>query len=81
MCCFLVFRYLLRDWVQRKAMAYPKFVIIEKAIASEGLPFVALIRVAPYPFPLFNLLFAASSVSFWTFSLGTMIAQFKVCIC
>jgi len=61
-------------------MTYPKFALIEKAIAKEGLPFVVLIRIAPYPYPVFNVLFAASSVPFWTFALGTMIAQAKILI-
>ena len=59
---------------------YEKFSVVERAIAKEGIFFVALVRLAPYPYPLFNALFAASSVPFSTFLFGTMIAQVKVYI-
>jgi len=57
---------------------YPKYVALERAIEKEGLPVVILIRIAPYPYPLFNALFAASRVKFHTYAIGTAVSLVKV---
>eukprot|EP01087_Luapelamoeba_hula_P018670 TRINITY_DN6056_c0_g1_i1.p1 TRINITY_DN6056_c0_g1~~TRINITY_DN6056_c0_g1_i1.p1 ORF type:complete len:458 (-),score=49.96 TRINITY_DN6056_c0_g1_i1:262-1635(-) len=76
--CFLVARYFFRDWVMRKVSNYPRFQAIERAISGEGLYLVFLLRLAPYPYPLFTVLFSASSVPFSVFAIATAVAQCKI---
>ncbi len=58
--------------------SYPKYVALERALEKEGLPLVILIRIAPYPYPIFNALFAATRVEFHIFAIGTAISLIKV---
>jgi len=77
LCSFAILRYAFRDWIEKKTRRYPKYVALERAIEKEGLPVVILIRIAPYPYPLFNALFAASRVKFHTYAIGTAVSLVK----
>ncbi|ELR24679.1 SNARE associated Golgi protein [Acanthamoeba castellanii str. Neff] len=77
---FLAFRYAFRDWVEKQTRSYPKYVALERALEKEGLPLVILIRIAPYPYPIFNALFAATRVEFHIFAIGTAISLIKILI-
>lgn len=56
---------------------YPKFTTIERAVFNGGLKFLILIRVAPYPFGLSNVLFSATSVTFREFFVASGVALLK----
>jgi hypothetical protein len=47
-------------------------------LEKEGLPLLILIRIAPYPYPIFNALFAATRVQFHIYAIGTAVALIKV---
>jgi uncharacterized membrane protein YdjX (TVP38/TMEM64 family) len=52
---FLVGRFLLRDWVARRASSHPRFAAVERAVARGGWRIVGLLRLSPlFPFNLLN---------------------------
>jgi uncharacterized membrane protein YdjX (TVP38/TMEM64 family) len=54
-CSFLIGRYLLRGFLQRKLAQNAKFQAIDQAIAQEGWKIVLLSRLSPiFPFSLLN---------------------------
>lgn len=61
---FLVGRYLLRNWINKKIEGNQKFVAIDKAVAEEGFKIVLLTRLSPiFPFNLLNYAFGVTKVS------------------
>ena len=68
---FLLGRYWLRDWAQRRLAGFPKLLAIEKAVSREGFRLVLLTRLSPaFPFSLLNLAFGLSEVSLRDYSIG-----------
>ena len=68
---FLLGRYWLRDWAQRRLAGFPKLLAIEKAVSREGFRLVLLTRLSPaFPFSLLNLAFGLSEVSLRDYNLG-----------
>jgi len=52
---FLVGRFLMRDWVARRASLHPRFAAVERAVARGGWRIVGLLRLSPlFPFNLLN---------------------------
>lgn len=52
---FLIGRFLLRDWVARRASSHPRFAAVERAVARGGWRIVGLLRLSPlFPFNLLN---------------------------
>ncbi len=61
---FFVGRYLARGWVAKQIEAYPRFRVIDEAVASEGWKIVGLTRLSPaFPFNLLNYAFGVTRVS------------------
>ena len=68
---FLLGRYALRGWAQRRLQGWPKLQAVEQAVSREGLRLVLLTRLSPaFPFSLLNLAYGLSAVSLRDYSLG-----------
>ena len=68
---FLLGRFWLRGWAQRRLAALPKLLAVERAVSREGLKLVLLTRLSPaFPFSLLNLAYGLSEVSLRDFTLG-----------
>jgi uncharacterized membrane protein YdjX (TVP38/TMEM64 family) len=68
---FLLGRYGLRAWAQRRLAALPKLLAVERAVSREGLKLVLLTRLSPaFPFSLLNLAYGLSEVSLRDYSIG-----------
>ncbi|KAJ3106056.1 Tlg2-vesicle protein [Phlyctochytrium planicorne] len=76
--CFLGARKFLgrhyRDYFLSK---YPKLKVVEAAIEKGGLKLIVLIRLAPYPFGIINVIFSTTSISVYRFAAATSIAATK----
>ena len=68
---FVVSRYLLRGFVQRKLAGHAKFRAIDAAVGREGWKIVALMRFVPMPFGLVNYLFGLTAVPLVPYILAT----------
>lgn len=72
-CAFLLGRYFCRDWVLRKLEKYPKFEVVDRAIAKEGWKIVFLMRLSPlFPFNLLNYLLGISKISLRDYLIGSL---------
>lgn len=61
---FLVGRYLARPWVERWAAGSPRFTAIDRAVATDGLRIVFLLRLTPLvPFTALNYLLGLTRIS------------------
>jgi uncharacterized membrane protein YdjX (TVP38/TMEM64 family) len=68
---FLLGRYWLRDWAQRRLANLPRLQAVERAVSREGLRLVLLTRLSPaFPFSLLNLAYGLSEVSLRDYTLG-----------
>lgn len=66
---FLVGRYLLRDWVQRLTKKYAVFEALDKALESNGLKIMVLLRLSPIlPFNALNYISSVTAVGFWEYT-------------
>lgn len=71
---FLVGRYLVRGWVERRIKGNNKFKAIDEAVAREGWKIVGLTRLSPiFPFILLNYAFGVTQVSFKDYFFSTWI--------
>ncbi len=71
--CFLISRYLAREWVERKLAAFPKFATIDQAVAKQGLKIVLLLRLSPiFPFNLLNYALGLTQVRFLDYLIGSV---------
>ncbi len=70
---FWLGRNVARDWVSEKIRAYPKFALIDQAVAKEGFKIVFLTRLSPlFPFNLLNYAFGITQVSLKDYVLGSV---------
>ena len=70
---FWLGRNVARDWVSKKMSAYPKFALIDRAVAKEGFKIVFLTRLSPlFPFNLLNYAFGITQVSLKDYVLGSV---------
>jgi uncharacterized membrane protein YdjX (TVP38/TMEM64 family) len=70
---FLVGRYGLRGWVERKIANNPKFDAIDSAVGQEGFKIVLLTRLSPiFPFNLLNYMFGITKVALKDYVLGSV---------
>ncbi|WP_107670556.1 TVP38/TMEM64 family protein [Cyanothece sp. BG0011] len=61
---FLIGRYLARGWVSKQIEKYPKFQVVDEAVAQEGWKIVGLTRLSPVlPFVILNYAFGITQVS------------------
>ncbi|HUY92323.1 MAG TPA: TVP38/TMEM64 family protein [Pirellulales bacterium] len=69
---FLVSRYLLRDWIERKLARSPRLQTLDRAVDQQGFKIVFLARLSPLlPFGVLNYAFGASKISFSRYALAT----------
>jgi len=62
---FLVSRYALRGFVERRVTAHEKFAAIDRAVARDGRRIVFLLRLSPlFPFNFLNYALGVTSVRF-----------------
>ncbi|MDD3149832.1 MAG: VTT domain-containing protein [Candidatus Gastranaerophilales bacterium] len=68
---FLVSRYILKDWVDRKSPA--RVAIFQEKIKKYGWEFVFISRLTPiFPFNVQNYLFGVTNISYKTFILASI---------
>lgn len=69
---FLVARYLARPMVERRIRGNPRFAAIDRAIESDGLRVVFLLRLSPvFPFTLLNYALGLTGVRFRDYLLAS----------
>ncbi len=69
---FLIGRYVLRGYIQRKLKRHPKFQAIDQAIAIEGWKIVLLSRLSPiFPFSLLNYGLGLTQISLAHFMMAS----------
>lgn len=77
---FLVARYGARSAIEKRLDNHPKFAIVDRAVAREGLKIVFLLRLSPaFPYNLLNYALGLTSVRFVDYfvaSLGMIPATF-----
>jgi uncharacterized membrane protein YdjX (TVP38/TMEM64 family) len=75
---FLVGRYFLRGWVEKKLADRPKLRAIDQAVGDKGLKIVILTRLSPafpIPFILMNYGYGLTRVKFWKYMLGSWLGM------
>lgn len=74
---FLLSRYVLQDYVQKKFLPhYPRMKKYEEKISRQGFTTVVVLRLIPlFPFNALNFLLGVSSVSFRDYALGSLIGM------
>ncbi|HEU4428149.1 MAG TPA: TVP38/TMEM64 family protein [Myxococcota bacterium] len=71
--CFLIGRYLARDWVARRIAGDARFSAIDRAVGHAGRKIVFLLRLAPaFPFNLLNYGFPLTRVRFVDHFIGSL---------
>ncbi|KAG2177756.1 hypothetical protein INT43_003003 [Umbelopsis isabellina] len=76
--CFYLSRRFLKKRVLRLVAKYPKLEAVVHAVEKKGFKLFVLIRLAPYPFNIMNVMFAATDISLATYTLGTAISLIKI---
>lgn len=70
---FLVARYGARKAVERRLENHPRFRLVDKAVAREGLKIVFLLRLSPaFPYNLLNYALGLTSVRFRDYVLASL---------
>jgi uncharacterized membrane protein YdjX (TVP38/TMEM64 family) len=73
---FLLARTVLRDWVEMRLAAMPRFRALDEAVGREGFKVVLLTRLSPlFPFNLLNFAFGITAVSFRDYMLASWIGM------
>ena len=73
---FVVGRTLARNWIEQKVADNSKFQAIDRAVGSQGLKIVFLVRLSPlFPFNLLNFAFGLTSVSLPRYVLASWIGM------
>lgn len=63
---FLLGRFALRGWIEKKLSHKPAFKAIDEAVAREGWKMVLLLRLSPvFPFTLLNYGLGLTKIGFW----------------
>jgi uncharacterized membrane protein YdjX (TVP38/TMEM64 family) len=71
--CFLIGRYLARDWVASRIARDARFAAIDRAVGQAGRRIVFLLRLAPaFPFNLLNYGFPLTRVRFVDHLVGSL---------
>eukprot|EP01001_Neometanema_parovale_P008166 NODE_4445_length_1062_cov_124.282215_g4244_i0.p1 GENE.NODE_4445_length_1062_cov_124.282215_g4244_i0~~NODE_4445_length_1062_cov_124.282215_g4244_i0.p1 ORF type:complete len:252 (+),score=22.31 NODE_4445_length_1062_cov_124.282215_g4244_i0:114-869(+) len=78
--CFLLGRHVMRRHVRELAMKNQTLSAITQVVSEGGFLFVLLVRVAPFPFAICNLLLAGTEISHPTMFKATALGLFKICI-
>lgn len=73
---FLLGRFLLREWLERRLAAQPGFQAADMAFGEQGLKIVLLVRLCTLlPFGLTSYAFGTTRVSLGRFTLGTLFGR------
>ncbi len=73
---FLVGRYLVRTWVEKKIEGNSTFSAIDSAVAQAGWKIVGLTRLSPiFPFTLLNYAYGITKVKLWHYVLASWIGM------
>ncbi|YCM43580.1 TVP38/TMEM64 family protein [Verrucomicrobiaceae bacterium 227] len=73
---FLLGRFALRDWIEKKLSHKPAFKAIDEAVAREGWKMVLLLRLSPvFPFSLLNYGFGLTKIRFWPAMLASWVGM------
>ena len=63
---FLLGRFALRGWIEKKLSHKPAFKTIDEAVGREGWKIVLLLRLSPvFPFALLNYSLGLTNIRFW----------------
>jgi uncharacterized membrane protein YdjX (TVP38/TMEM64 family) len=73
---FLVSRFLLRGWIERRLANSPRLRALDRAVEREGFKIVLLTRLSPIlPFGVLNYAFGATKISFGRYALASWIGM------
>jgi uncharacterized membrane protein YdjX (TVP38/TMEM64 family) len=73
---FVIGRFLIREWVERRMASHPAFIAIDRAIGSEGFKIVLLCRLCSLiPFDLTSYASGVSKISFRQYILATWLGR------
>jgi uncharacterized membrane protein YdjX (TVP38/TMEM64 family) len=73
---FLIGRHLARDRVTRRLGSFPRFAVVDRAVAKEGWKIIGLTRLSPaFPFTLLNYAFGLTKVSLPSYVLASWIGM------
>ncbi|KAI8832690.1 snare associated Golgi protein-domain-containing protein [Chytridium lagenaria] len=76
--CFVASRKFLGSHYRSMLLErYPKLKVVEDAIEKGGLKLLILIRLAPYPFGIMNVIFSTTTISLPRYAAATSVAAFK----
>ncbi len=63
---FLLGRFALRNWIDKKLKDKPKFKAIDEAVGREGWKMIMLLRLSPvFPFTFLNYALGLTKIGFW----------------
>ena len=78
---FLIGRFLLRDWAERKLRESATLQNLEAAMANSAVRIVALARLSPvFPFAIVGYALGPTQISLLDFTLGTFIGLMPGCL-
>lgn len=70
-CTFLLGRYLFRSCVVRLASSYPLFTAIDRALQSNGLKIMILLRLSPLiPYNALDYMSGITAIPLWAYSIA-----------
>ncbi len=73
---FLLGRFALRGWIEKKLAHKPAFKAIDEAVAREGWKMVLLLRLSPvFPFTLLNYGLGLTRIGFWPAVLASWVGM------
>lgn len=73
---FLLGRFALRGWVEKKLAHRPAFRALDEAVGREGWKMVLLLRLSPvFPFTLLNYALGLTRIGFWPAVLASWVGM------
>jgi uncharacterized membrane protein YdjX (TVP38/TMEM64 family) len=76
MAAFVVGRFVARDWIARRAVAWPRFGALDAALHHDGFAIVLLARLSPLiPYSVLNYGLSITAARFRDYALATWIGM------
>eukprot|EP01100_Stratorugosa_tubuloviscum_P013664 TRINITY_DN699_c0_g4_i1.p1 TRINITY_DN699_c0_g4~~TRINITY_DN699_c0_g4_i1.p1 ORF type:complete len:345 (-),score=136.56 TRINITY_DN699_c0_g4_i1:219-1253(-) len=73
---FLLGKFLVRSWAEKKMELFPKFKSVEAAIGKRGLTITFLLRLSPViPFNILNYLLGITSINFFSYVIASWVGM------
>lgn len=73
---FIVGRFLIRGWIERRLMIHPGFLAVDRAIGSQGFKIVLLVRLCSlFPYDLMSYLFGLTKVPLGRYVVATWLGR------